>query len=687
MKANNQMNTKRRYQWIVLAMVMMIALFGVQSANAEYDPNPPALSYPQDRILLRFEPIGAGEIIGQDDVLSAAGGGTIIASYEDIVPGLVLVELPAGKTVANSLNGYAAAAGIMYAEPDYDVLATATTPNDTFFSDLYGMHNTGQTGGTSDADIDAPEAWGTRTSASNIVVAVIDSGVDYDHEDLAGNMWTNTAELNGSPNIDDDNNGYVDDIYGYDFYNNDGDPDDDQSHGTHVSGTIGAIGNNSKGVVGVCWDVQIMAVKFLNSLNRGYTSGAIESIRYAIKMDADVMNNSWGGGGFSQALKDTIFQTQQEGILFVAAAGNGFINRDNDVTPLYPASYDLANIIAVAATDDDDNLASFSHFGATTVDLGAPGVLVKSCTPSNGYGNKSGTSMATPHVAGACALYLALNPGDSYTEVKTALLNSVDPISALTGKCVSEGRLNLDKLLGETPEQSNDINPATFNSWGSITDFMPFYMLDFRGDGYWGAKKYVKATFGLIDGHCTTAKGTDLPHYHFEANFNTIQRIDSNRYWDWYYGLIGGSSIRQSNATNTVASLASGLDGYGTFGAATATYNYWLVPSEETDTVTEDLIFWQGPPHDARAGDRILYNDNDFVFQHVTVIKSIDGNNEPDQIEWKCQHSGVYKWNNGRMREQFATPGCISTQPDGSKPSGTFDADFWDTSKANVYYD
>ena len=313
--------------------------------------------------------------------------------------------------------------------------------NDPYFSRLWGLHNTGQFGGKTDSDIDGPEAWGHQTGSKDVVVGVIDTGIDYKHPDLKNNMWINQAEFDGKDNVDDDNNGYVDDIYGYDFAYNDGDPMDVHGHGTHVAGTIGAEGDNKIGVAGVNKNVSLMALKFLNDQGRGTTAGAIEAVKYATLMGADLTNNSWGGGGESQTLKDTI----EKGPLFFAAAGNA--RNDNDTRKFYPASYDLENIVAVASTNNNDNRSSFSNYGATSVDLGAPGSFIYSTLPKNGYTSYSGTSMATPHVAGVGALLLAEDPNLTDKKVKEIILNSVDEIDALKGKTVTGGRLNAHEAL------------------------------------------------------------------------------------------------------------------------------------------------------------------------------------------------------------------------------------------------
>lgn len=415
--------------------------------------------YKPGELIVRFGAKVNGKqrsISEKTQILSSLGISEIKREYE-LVPGLTVIKLPAGMMVEEALVEFNNTEGILYAQPNYRVYADATLPNDTRFNDLWGMHNTGQTGGTVDADIDAPEAWDIGTGSSEIIVAVIDSGVDYTHIDLAANMWVNQAELDGTPGQDDDGNGYVDDIYGYDFCNYDGDPMDDHYHGTHCAGTIGGVGNNGEGVAGVCWTVKIMALKFLDSGGGGWSDDAIKCVEYSVLMGANLSSNSWGGGSYNQGLKDAIEAAGQAGMLFVASAGNS--NDNNDIYPHYPSSYDCESLIAVLATDDNDNKAGFSCYGLNSVDLGAPGVDILSCKPGNAYQYLDGTSMATPHVAGACALVWSMNTMLSNAEVKDLLLQTVDKISSLNGKCVSEGRLNLYNAILETSVPWLQIDP------------------------------------------------------------------------------------------------------------------------------------------------------------------------------------------------------------------------------------
>ncbi len=392
-----------------------------------------------DGILVRFKS-GVSNTTRQQ-VLSSAGCNE--TQQLTLVQGLSHASVQSGMHTHAALSSLQANSAVLYAEPNYIVTAAAI-PNDPRFVELYGLNNTRQTGGTPDADIDAPEAWDIQTG-TRVIVGVIDSGLDYNHPDIATNVWINTGEI-ANNGIDDDRNGFIDDVRGWDFANNDNNPFDDNDHGTHVSGIIAAVGNNGIGVTGVNWSAQIMPLKFLNARGAGSTADAISAINYAVMMGARISNNSWGGGAFSQALFDAIAAAQTAGHLFVAAAGNDGAN--TDVTPSYPASYNLNNIVSVAATDDDDALATFSNFGRITVDLGAPGVAILSTTPANTYSTFSGTSMAAPHVAGSAALVLAEDPSLTLVELKAAILDNVDAIVALTGISVTGGRLNVANAVG-----------------------------------------------------------------------------------------------------------------------------------------------------------------------------------------------------------------------------------------------
>jgi subtilisin family serine protease len=344
--------------------------------------------------------------------------------------------------------------GVEFAEPNYFYTHDAVS-NDAYYvnGSLWGMYGDASPLKTNAFGSQAAEAWNSgKTGSSTVYVGIIDEGANYGHPDLDANFWTNPYDAAGD-GIDNDGNGYKDDVRGWDFDGNnnttyDGTGDD---HGTHVSGTIGAEGGNSIGVAGVNWNVTMISAKFLGSRG-GTTANAIKAVDYFTdlktrhNLNIVATNNSWGGGGFSQALQDAIERANAVGILFIAAAGNGnqggkAINIDSK--PSYPASYPNTNIISVAAISSSGAIASFSNYGAKSVDLGAPGVGVYSTLPANTYGSYSGTSMATPHVTGAAALYASIHPGSTAAQIKAAILSSVVSTASLSGKTVTGGRLNV----------------------------------------------------------------------------------------------------------------------------------------------------------------------------------------------------------------------------------------------------
>ncbi len=359
-------------------------------------------------------------------------GGQTIQRFDFI--GVELVRVSPDRTVTDVANTLTATGAIEYAECNFRQYALRS-PNDPQYPQQWGFPKIG-----------APAAWDRLTDARNVVVAVIDTGVSLNHPDLISNLWRNPGEIPGN-NIDDDGNGVVDDVFGANFVPAvpTGNPDDDNRHGTHVAGTIGAVTNNGAGVAGTTWATNIVAAKFLDANGSGTTANAIRAINYAIRMKADIMSNSWGGGGFSQALLDAIKAANQAGILFVAAAGNA--NSDNDAAPFYPCNYDSPNVLCVMATDQNDNRASFSNFGKKTVHLAAPGVSILSTLPGGNYGMLSGTSMATPHVSGAAALLKGAHPTWTASELKQQLMATVDRLPSLQGQSVTEGRLNLGRAL------------------------------------------------------------------------------------------------------------------------------------------------------------------------------------------------------------------------------------------------
>ena len=330
---------------------------------------------------------------------------------------IVLMKLKSKKkqAVIEAVNILTQNPNVLYAEPDY-FMHLDIIPNDPRYRVLWGIKK-----------IKAPEAWNKFTGSANVVVGVIDSGIDYNHRDLKDNMWIDQSECG---------------ICGWDFFYDNNDPMDKNGHGTHVAGTIGAVGNNGIGVVGANWNVKMVALKIGGASSAVCTSAAIKAIEYAIEKEIPILNNSWGGRTYSESLKSII---EQYNGLFIAAAGNNGI--DNDSYPHYPASYDCDHIISVAATCQNDHLTSFSNYGASTVDISAPGAEIYSTLANNEYGFKSGTSMAAPYVAGAAALLKGYKPDLTALEIKDIILSSTDKVPSLYGKVLTGGKLNVNAML------------------------------------------------------------------------------------------------------------------------------------------------------------------------------------------------------------------------------------------------
>jgi len=483
-------------------------------ANAADDGSTSAVAvdtanYDQSKILVQLS-----DGLTDSQIDSIFGTDTYIASTKAL-SGFYEVFVSPESTVEDAVKYYQTHEYVASAELNFKIQLNAVPTNDALVNNLWGMNNIGQTGGTVDADIDANEAWSVTTGSSNIIVAVIDTGIDYTHPDLAANIWVNSGEIAGN-GIDDDGNGYVDDIHGYDFYNEDGDPMDDHGHGTHVSGTIGAVGNNGIGVAGVVQNVQMMALKFLSANGSGWTSDAVRALDYAVANGAVISNNSWGGGGNSSTLNAAIDRAQAAGHIFIAAAGNAGSN--NDLTPSYPASYTQTNVISVAATDQNDQLAWFSNFGATSADVAAPGVSIYSTMPGNSYGYMSGTSMATPHVSGLAALVWSANPSWNYQQVVQQIYDTVDPIASLNGVVATGGRINAAAAVGLTlpaDDHGNDASHATA-LFVSTTTNNANGVLEQAGDKDWfafeattGGTYQFQTTLGTLNDTRITVYGTD----------------------------------------------------------------------------------------------------------------------------------------------------------------------------------
>ena len=410
---------------LTLLAVLSVALLGVPSPMSPTISSTSASAatttttgetFRDDTVLVGFQ---AGTTADQEQAIVLAVGAT---DTETIGADTHVLRVVAG-TVPATIALITSYLEVRYAEPDYDVRSDQV-PNDPMYNQLWGL-----------PDIQADQAWNVTTGTASVVVAVVDTGVDYNHPVLAANIWTNDGTVNHCPAG----------THGYNVLTKSCDPMDDHNHGTHVSGTIGAVGNNNLGVVGVNWSTRIMGVKFLNASGFGSTSGAIGAIDWAVKakragVNVRVVNASWGGGGYSRALADEIDKAGANDILFVAAAGNSA--RNVDTTPFYPCSYHAANEICVAATDKRDNLAYFSNYGANSVDLAAPGVGIVSTVIGGGYASFNGTSMATPHVSGTAALILSTGY-ESVAALKSAILTAVDPVASLAGAVRTGGRLDV----------------------------------------------------------------------------------------------------------------------------------------------------------------------------------------------------------------------------------------------------
>jgi len=405
----------------------------VQDAIAEFEKNP-MVEYAQPNYVIRISP---ADLQGEMKAPPPLGGIPCIpginipgcdpnAKWPCLIPG---IPFPPGCDDSGG-GGGGGGNPPPNTRPDLQPAPPETVPpmDDPDNAKAYGLTKVG-----------AVDSWPTHRGDKQMVVAVIDTGIDYNHEDLSFNVWRNPSPTKN-------------DIAGYDFIHDDGLPFDDQGHGTHCAGTIGAVGGNGKGISGVSQRVSIMGLKFLSAEGNGTTEGAIKAIDYAVEKGAKVLSNSWGGprGAENKALYDSIERAKARGVLFIAAAGNDGKNNDNPNEASYPAGFDNENLVSVAATDKDDRMAFFSNYGQKTVHVGAPGVNIYSLAPGNGYATMSGTSMACPHVAGAAALLWSKNPTWDYKQVKDALMNTVDQVQSLAGKTVTGGRINVFKALQVT---------------------------------------------------------------------------------------------------------------------------------------------------------------------------------------------------------------------------------------------
>lgn len=421
--------------------------------------------------------------------LLADHGGKVLERFDLSTDGgdMLRIKTPSGQNQQDVLEALSSDERVSFAEPNYrfalpefekgqSLASESGAPND-LDSRLWGLENTGQTGGTSGADVNAKEAWkvskGDR-SDNGPLIAVIDTGIDYSHPDLHANMWVNPGEIPGD-GIDNDGNGVVDDIHGYNAYADNGDPMDGHSHGTHCAGTIAAVGDNGIGITGVMQQANLMAIKIFSDRGTTSTDAIIRGIAYGEKMGADLTSNSWGSSAYSQAIFEA-FRSHDTALHIMAAGNGGF---DNDVRDNFPSNYELPNNLAVAATDHNDQKARFSQYGTTKVDVSAPGVDIYSTINGGGYDTYSGTSMATPHVTGGAGLLLSANPEMSIQELKDRLIYGSDKVTALSDVSRSDGRVDFAASLekdGMAPGAPNDLEVRNLNArgldltWTSVGD-------------------------------------------------------------------------------------------------------------------------------------------------------------------------------------------------------------------------
>jgi subtilisin family serine protease len=452
---------------IALALVLIAAFAGgvrrlrrMKTTHREQVARPERRSDKQEpkttgldkaEVLVRFRPGTKRETI---DRITAQFNDTVEDRIES-VDGLDVIEDEDGRSATDVSAQYRALAEVEYAEVNSAIMLDHEDSgrkhlhaDDEMFAGQWGLFNDGRNGGKAGADISAMRAWAVTKGSEQVVVAVIDSGVDYDHPDLVNNIWRRPEIIKS---YEDEELGSIDDEHGLNLVEHNGDPMDLNGHGTHCAGIIGAQGGNGIGIAGVNWNVKIMPLRFMDGDGAGTTADAIEAINYVINrrragVNVRIISASWGSNTRSRALEDVIRKAYDEGILFVAAAGND--TSDNDQTPHYPSSYNLGNVVSVAAINRNDQLTAFSNYGAKSVHVAAPGEEILSTWLDQSFAEKKGTSMATPFVAGVAALILSQNPRMSVDDLRAKILKSVDSVDSLKGKVSTGGRINAAKAVG-----------------------------------------------------------------------------------------------------------------------------------------------------------------------------------------------------------------------------------------------
>lgn len=600
-----------RAQTKKLWCVLFLALFSISihaaspSARAELENNP-SLAYSSESVLIRFKP--EASVANKQQARQLVNGKTM--RQFAIVNALEHLQLGPGHSVEKAIETLQRLPFVDFVEPDY-VIRAYMEPDDyyyteglqwapyndgTFYFNLWGpLADFLGIPITAGADIDANLAWDITTGSHDVIVAVIDTGVDYNHEDLAGNMWVNTGSSGG--------------IHGYDFYNNDDNPMDEHGHGTHVAGTICAQGNNQVGVAGVAWQCQIMALRFLGADGSGYTSDAISAIEYAVDNGAKISNNSWGGEPeFSDGLYAAIQNAAVSGHLFIAAAGNGGsdgVGDNNDSTADYPSSFDLDNIISVASTNANDDLSSFSNYGSSRVDLGAPGEdIVSTYTIAGDYEIASGTSMAAPHVAGVAVLVASMHPEWGYTEIKNRILSTTRPLTSLAGKTVTGGVLN---ALNAVQEPATAPAAPTSLSATAVSDTEITLTWEDNSNNEQGFRIERDSVYlASVSANITTYSDTSLT----PESYHSYQVVAYNEVGDSAYTDVA-SATTQSTPSDTVQTTVASSEIFGA-GTVTGTYADTAEAEGNDQTITERLS-------GGKPASRYSYLQHTWVFTDVPV--------------------------------------------------------------------
>lgn len=517
------MQRSTRGLWLATAAALFNVAGGCGGdvAPAEEQPAPAGVTRPGElgdakeyepsSVLVRFS---AGASV-RAAAIAKLGAQSQAFTAIDPSGGLAKLELPAGLSVAAALAELRADPSVLYAEPNYYVhalsevgerkpaaLGAQAIPTDPRFGEQWYLHNTGQTGGTVDADIDAPAAWDLTTGSRAVVIGVVDTGIEYAHPELSANLWVNPGEVPGN-GLDDDGNGVIDDVHGYNAITGTGDANDDQGHGTFGAGIIGAASNNAQGISGVAPRVSLMALKFLTASGSGTTADAIAALNYAVArkqagVNLRALNNAWGGGAFSQALLDAIGATNAAGILFVAVSASSGGNHDTN--PSYPAGYDVPNVVVLTATDHNDVLASFASYGALTVDLGGPGVNILSTALGGTYATFSGKSWTAAQFSGTAALMCAVAPSLTMAQVKSTIMATGDPNASLAGRTVSGRRLNTAAAVAAVAADPPPQAPVAAFTFAANQLAVAFTDVSTDGDGVIAARSW---SFG--DGATSTA--------------------------------------------------------------------------------------------------------------------------------------------------------------------------------------